>query len=176
MKKLMLLLLLMLVGCTSVKEEAKIMGDFVDADNIMVYYRASDKVSSSEDINMVSFRYPIKANLGTNIENTPQDEFYAQVNDLTTRLNKNIFDIMQVSLLETAAEGSFDENNVLMFLKNMDNDGMIYFYSDGNVKEICADGRRSYYHLNDDDRSLLTSMIVEYISQIYALKLDLLDA
>lgn len=174
MKKLMLILLFMLMGCTSAKEEVKIMGDFVDAANIMVYYRASDKIVMDEDVNMTSFHYPIKANLGTNIENTPQDEFYAQVNDLTTRLNKNIFDIMQVSKLETAAEASLDENNVLMFLKNMDNEGMIYFYSDGNVKEIGADGTRSCYHLNEDDRSLLTSMIVEYINQIYALQQDLL--
>lgn len=174
MKKLILILLFMLMGCTSAKEDVKIMRDFVDADNIMVYYRASDEITVDEDINMTSFHYPIKANLGTNIEDTPQDEFYAQVNDLTTRLNKNIFDIMQVSSLETAAEASFDENNVLMFLKNMDNDSMIYFYSDGNVKEISADGTRSCYHLNEDDRSLLTSMIVEYINQIYVLRQDLL--
>ncbi len=174
MKKLILFLLFMLMGCTSAKEDVKIMRDFVDADNIMVYYRASDEIAVDEDINMTSFHYPIKANLGTNIEDTPQDEFYAQVNDLTTRLNKNIFDIMQVSSLETAAEASFDENNVLMFLKNMDNDSMIYFYSDGNVKEISADGTRSCYHLNEDDRSLLTSMIVEYINQIYVLRQDLL--
>lgn len=174
MKKLILILLFMLMGCTSAKEDVKIMRDFVDADNIMVYYRASDEITVDEDLNMTSFYYPIKANLGTNIEDTPQDEFYAQVNDLTTRLNKNIFDIMQVSSLETAAEASFDENNVLMFLKNMDNDSMIYFYSDGNVKEISADGTRSCYHLNEDDRSLLTSMIVEYINQIYVLRQDLL--
>ena len=111
MKKLILFLLFMLMGCTSAKEDVKIMRDFVDADNIMVYYRASDEIAVDEDINMTSFHYPIKANLGTNIEDTPQDEFYAQVNDLTTRLNKNIFDIMQVSSLETAAEASFDENN-----------------------------------------------------------------
>lgn len=165
MKRIIVLMLLFsLVACSNTSDKWQIMNDFVDSDNIMLYYRADS------DANMTSFRYPIKTVVGTNIEQTPQDEFNALVNDLTNELKNNIFDIMQASNLEPIDASSVNENNVLMFLRNVNNDGMIYFYNDGNVKEICGDGTRNCYHLNNDDYNLLSSMINEYITKVQDLR------
>ena len=164
MKKIIILILLFSLGACSNNDTWQIMNDFVESENIMLYYRADN------DANIASFRYPIKTVVGTNIEQTPQDEFNEMVNDLTSEFKNNIFDIMQASTLEPVDSSNIDENNVLMFLRNVDNDGMIYFYNDGNVKEICADGTRNYYHLNDDDHNLLVSMIDEYITKVHDLR------
>lgn len=164
MKKIIILILLFSLGACSNNDTWQIMNDFVESENIMLYYRADN------DANIASFRYPIKTVVGTNIEQTPQDEFNEMVNDLTSEFKNNIFDIMQASTLEPVDSSNIDENNVLMFLRNVDNDGMIYFYNDGNVKEICADGTRNCYHLNNDDYNLLSSMINEYITKVQDLR------
>ena len=164
MKKIIILILLFSLGACSNNDTWQIMNDFVESENIMLYYRADN------DANIASFRYPIKTVVGTNIEQTPQDEFNEMVNDLTSEFKNNIFDIMQASTLEPVDSSNIDENNVLMFLRNVENDGMIYFYNDGNVKEICADGTRNCYHLNNDDYNLLSSMINEYITKVQDLR------
>ncbi|MCI5773677.1 MAG: hypothetical protein MR210_03860 [Erysipelotrichaceae bacterium] len=168
MKKLMLILMLtMLTACQNATANApKIMSDFVEADKIMIYYRASSELDFGEEVNLTSFRYPAQTNSGTNIKDTPIDIFNEEVNGLTHKLNKNIFDTLQTSLLEKADEAVFDENKVVLFFKNLENDGLIYFYSDGHVKEVCADGTRNYYYLNTDDCSFLNSLIEEYIVEV----------
>ena len=165
MKKIIVLLILfLLVACSNNSDSYQIMNDFVESENIMLYYRADN------DANMASFRYPVKTVVGTNIEQTPQDEFNLMVNDLTRELKNNIFDIMQASTLEPIDAASVNENNVLMFLRNVDNEGMIYFYNDGNVKEIRENGTRNCYYLNNDDYNLLSSMINEYITKVQNLR------
>ena len=179
MKKLLVLLMVLLLsGCASnntIKINENALKDLSVDGNYTVYfqmylqgYDGKGNLIKNNEKTDSTFTYPA---VFTDDMDPQSMEFTTEKNELFKEMIQEFVDLKDN--LKQVEELSFNENNLAIYFKNLDNDTMIYFYNDGKVKEVTKDGQRSYYKV--DDETAVKSIAYDLTDNYYELELSFIN-